>query len=515
MNRMKPLGRVSLALLCIAAAATNAPAQYRPDVSTARISYNLMKNQLKPQGAVPENLAALEKAMDEAAQAGRSGEVRRLLAQATVLLQGQEWTDEREFSSSLVLRGEETCLDSSRPAAFRLEQIYPPSLRFQGAPTARMALHKRILTPQGFQRGDKILDIPTPGGLSRDLIDEPFRFELEVKTVPDGTYILRAEILDQDKPVGVAGLTVDLRSGLAARLASIESDLSKVRGFEDRRPDVLYPLEYIRSMNRGKRQIGSFPVADRLAAAESILASLKAGRDPLAGKTGDIERHYRLDGADEILPYRVYVPTKFDGRTAYPLIIALHGLGGSQADFFDGYDKRLPPLAEARGYLVAAPSGFGPDGFYGMVVPGSATDPATLRKLEYSEKDVLAVLARMRKDYAVDASRIYLMGHSMGAIGTWHLGAKYPDIWAALAPFAGFGNPATVAAMKNIPEIVFHGSADALLPVAFSQAMVAEMKRLNVEHKYVEIAGGDHNNIVAPNLAAALDFFDAHRKKTP
>jgi predicted peptidase len=101
----------------------------------------------------------------------------------------------------------------------------------------------------------------------------------------------------------------------------------------------------------------------------------------------------------------------------------------------------------------------------------------------------------------------------MGAIGTWHLGAKYPDIWAALAPFAGFAFPATVAAMKQIPEIVVHGGADALLPVAFSRAMVAEMKKLGVEHRYIEVAGGDHNNIVEPNLAAVLDFFDAHRKK--
>jgi dipeptidyl aminopeptidase/acylaminoacyl peptidase len=75
--------------------------------------------------------------------------------------------------------------------------------------------------------------------------------------------------------------------------------------------------------------------------------------------------------------------------------------------------------------------------------------------------------------------------------------------------------PTTVAAMRHIPEIVVHGSADALLPVAFSRAMVAEMKKLGVEHRYIEVAGGDHSNIVEPNLAAVLDFFDAHRKRNP
>jgi predicted esterase len=515
MNRKSCIARVLIVLLLGAATAANASAQARPDLSTARIEYNLVKNQVKPQGSLLEKLASLEKEMAEASQAGRSGEVRRLLAQGVALLQGREWTDELDYAKSLVLRAEEVCLDSSRPAAFRLEQIYSPRLRFKGSPTAQVALHKRLLTPQGFQRGDKVLDLPAPIAVSRDLLDQPCRIELDGKGIPDGTYILRAEILDQDKPVGAATLTIDLRRGLDQRRTSIETELNKVRGFEDRRPDVLYPLDHIRNVNRGRTEIRDFPIAEELAAAESVLASIKAGRDPFAGRTGDMERHYLLEGAEEIMPYRVYVPTKYDGRTAYPLIIALHGLGGNEGDFFDDYGKVLPKLAEARGYIVAAPLGYRSDGFYGMSVPGTSTEAGVLRKLEYSEKDVLNVLARMRKDYTIDASRIYLLGHSMGAIGTWHLGAKYPDIWAALAPFAGFAMPTTVAAMRHIPEIVVHGSADALLPVAFSRAMVAEMKKLGVEHRYIEVAGGDHSNIVEPNLAAVLDFFDAHRKRNP
>ena len=54
----------------------------------------------------------------------------------------------------------------------------------------------------------------------------------------------------------------------------------------------------------------------------------------------------------------------------------------------------------------------------------------------------MQVLARVRQHYKIDDSRIYLMGHSMGAIGTWFLGAKYPDIWAALGTIAGTGSPA-------------------------------------------------------------------------
>ena len=40
-----------------------------------------------------------------------------------------------------------------------------------------------------------------------------------------------------------------------------------------------------------------------------------------------MERHYPLEGANEIMPYRVYVPKAYTGATAVPLVIALHGLG--------------------------------------------------------------------------------------------------------------------------------------------------------------------------------------------
>jgi poly(3-hydroxybutyrate) depolymerase len=513
MKLKRTIIRFVVIALALTAAASSATAQARPDLATARLSYNLAKSQVNPQGALKEKLDALEKEMSAATQAGRSGEVRRLLAQAATLLSGKEWTDELDFANSLILRGEEVCLDPGRPAAFRLEQTYAPRLLLKKSPTVRVSLHKRMPAAQGSQRGDQVLDIAAPDGPSRDLLDEPFRFELDGKNVPDGPYILQAEIFDGDRAVGAAALTIDLFHGLAPRLAALESGLEKVRGFKDRRDDVLFPQDRIRAINRGKLAIRDFRIAEELAAAEAVLASLRSGRDPFVGRTGDMTRHYSLPYADEIMPYRVYVPKNYDGRKPFPLIIALHGLGGDQNSFFDHYGKALPALAEARGYIVAAPLGYRPDGFYGMAVPGTSAEPSVRRKLELSENDVLHVLARMREDYAVDSKRIYLMGHSMGAIGTWNLGAKYPDFWAALAPFAGFGLPGTVSAMRDIPEIVVHGDADPLLPVSFSRAMVAEMKKLGVEHRYIEVAGGDHGNIVEPNFPAVFDFFDAHRKR--
>jgi poly(3-hydroxybutyrate) depolymerase len=86
---------------------------------------------------------------------------------------------------------------------------------------------------------------------------------------------------------------------------------------------------------------------------------------------------------------------------------------------------------------------------------------------ELAEIDAMTVLRTMREKYTVDSGRIYLMGHSMGGGGTYHLGAKYKDIWAGLAPIAGLGGIADAAAaepFKSIPMLLLHGEKDSIIP---------------------------------------------------
>jgi predicted peptidase len=92
---------------------------------------------------------------------------------------------------------------------------------------------------------------------------------------------------------------------------------------------------------------------------------------------------------------------------------------------------------------------------------------------------------------------------------------KYPDIWAAIAPFSGAGAPDSLTRITHIPEYVVHGDDDPTVNVRGSRAMVAKMKELGIEVKYTEVPGGNHSNVVAPNLPGLFDFFDAHVKKSP
>jgi predicted peptidase len=118
----------------------------------------------------------------------------------------------------------------------------------------------------------------------------------------------------------------------------------------------------------------------------------------------------------------------------------------------------------------------------------------------------------MKAAYNVDESRIYLMGHSMGAIGTWALGSKYPEIWAALVAFSGVGAPSLADNMKSIPHFIVHGDADNTVNVSGSRNMASALNKLKADVTYLEVQGGSHTNVVVPNLPLAFEFMNSHRK---
>jgi len=45
--------------------------------------------------------------------------------------------------------------------------------------------------------------------------------------------------------------------------------------------------------------------------------------------------------------------------------------------------------------------------------------------------------------------------------------------------------------------------------------MVAAGKKLGAEIKYIEVPGGDHGSVVAPNFPAVFEWFNTHKRKNP
>jgi predicted peptidase len=226
--------------------------------------------------------------------------------------------------------------------------------------------------------------------------------------------------------------------------------------------------------------------------------------------------------------YQLFVPSKYDASKPTPFILALHCLSCPPSDFIRYAD--LTELAEQRGYIVAAPMGVNLHGWWGsrgnsIAVtdprpgrsgqPPAPPDPPNLGDL--SELDAMNVFNLVRQQFNIDPNRMYLMGHSMGGGGTWYLGMKHPDLWAALAVAdpAANGDLESMPKIAKVPVIVIQGDADRLVPVARTREYVDAMKKLGMTYEYIEVPGGDHMTPLGrtpENMRHVFDFFDKARK---
>jgi para-nitrobenzyl esterase len=272
---------------------------------------------------------------------------------------------------------------------------------------------------------------------------------------------------------------------------------------------------------------------------------------------GDQHLSYYFGAGNKQEPYRIYVPGSYDGSRPYPLVVVLHGSGSDENDPFERSDLRR--IAEQRGYILLCPLGYSAFGGYGDFYPVVVTREMraaqdTVRKLaeagakkyppsalpvespaapdDYaempaanlvdphtatlSEADVMSVLEHIRETYRIDSSRIYLMGNSMGGVGTLYLGARYPEIWAGLAPSGGpiaaWSYPYERLRQGHVALLLVHGDRDAHSNPLASRAILVAALAQQVDASILIVKDGDHAHAWTQVLAQTFDFFDRHRK---
>jgi len=242
-----------------------------------------------------------------------------------------------------------------------------------------------------------------------------------------------------------------------------------------------------------------------------------------APPTGDQHRSYVFSPTGTEMPYRVYVPSAWDATRSLPILLFLHGAGANESTYLDMAGGLLGQLAEKHGYIVVSPLGFAPLGAYGnpLRLPAvfgesgaaasqrAAVTPERRRELALSELEVITALELVTEEYGADRSRTFLAGHSMGSGGAWHLAARYPERWRAVAPMSGpFIDKETYPfdRIRALPIFVTEGTG-AAPSLAGSRALAEFMRAGGFDFDYLEVEG-NHGSMVPMVWPAIFEFFD-------
>lgn len=252
----------------------------------------------------------------------------------------------------------------------------------------------------------------------------------------------------------------------------------------------------------------------QLLLALTFVVQLAAGQAP--GKAGPprnlrhepeyASRVFKSAG-DAELSYGWLTPLHPKDGGKYPLVICLHGSGGSV--------KASAVLAK-QAMREQYPA---------FVMVPTAPRPFCWAKTELINRtgredrpEKMAVLIEtiqsLIKTEDIDPGRVYITGQSMGGVGSWGALARHAELFAAAVPVCGAWNVTDVSKMISVPVWAFHGENDPTVPVKFSRELTAALTKAGGMAKYTEYPGVGHDSwLKAYDDAEMWKWLFAQRRK--
>lgn len=200
-------------------------------------------------------------------------------------------------------------------------------------------------------------------------------------------------------------------------------------------------------------------------------------------------------GVSGSYPFWIYTPEDYDGKQPLPVVIFLHGrsLCGNNLNRVLRY-----------GTLDAIKRG--------MVIPAIVLAPQNPGG-SWKAKKVMAMLDWVQGHYAVDSSRVYLLGMSLGGYGTLDVAGSCPDRIAAAMALCGGCDLRDKSMLGQVPLWILHGTADRAVPVSASKRVVADLQATgnDTRLRYDWLPGASHGALArAFYLKDTYDWLFAH-----
>lgn len=213
-------------------------------------------------------------------------------------------------------------------------------------------------------------------------------------------------------------------------------------------------------------------------------------------------------GSNDVLVYRLFTPETEEEKV--PLILYLHGAGAigddniTQITTKDAASFVTEEMQETHPCYVLAPQL--PERY-----TAAGESPADEQSAKgWTDEEVQEALMETIEEIAgtngnVDMDRIYITGHSMGALGVWGMIAAYPDVFAAAVPISGLWD-GSVDDLVDLPIWIFHGEKDEVVPVD---------RETMLRDRLEELGGNVRMTIYTDEDFAAAGVTDPHGANVP
>jgi pimeloyl-ACP methyl ester carboxylesterase len=228
----------------------------------------------------------------------------------------------------------------------------------------------------------------------------------------------------------------------------------------------------------------SLPVKVELMRGNRVVSTVEVGLRAVApGEPRRIAFVSRIDQSLQVFSIRW--PQPYDRSQKYGLIMSLHGAGASD-------EGQVLSYAPKDWAFVMAPTNRRNFGFDWQ---------------DWGRLDALEALEFVLQNFPVDPDRVYLTGHSMGGHGTWHIGLKHADRFAAIAPSAGWTDFSLYVPPFTRRSFLFSSPAlNAIWLTAFAPDLFPLTAGNALNLKVLSLVGGKDEQVPPVHLRMATDI---------
>ncbi len=180
---------------------------------------------------------------------------------------------------------------------------------------------------------------------------------------------------------------------------------------------------------------------------------------PLARRSfGNSQGSIIVDGHERT--YEVHAPASYKGEQSVPLVLALHGRGGT------GHGTagltHFDAVADAHGFLVVYPDGLGNSWADGRGATSSDKDGID------DVKFLSELIRKLTRDYKIDSSRVFVTGISNGGFMSQRVACDLSNQVAAVGIVAATMGEITASHChpgKPVSVMLIQGAQDPLVPI--------------------------------------------------